>query len=184
MWSALCARKSWEAGRRMTIHSIHMSRNAQSALGRSRGVRSSMTWIRRASEYDEQLFILGSNSRHLCSFVFKDASRLPSNKALEKARLDSFGGKRKWWPHDANKLHGATSKKVVYGLPSNHPYSNRLAHKLAKAGFVYTPQESGVQDDTATCFYCDLSLSGWDPEDDPVYVYLSSHFTLTFSKLH
>ena len=38
--------------------------------------------------------------------------------------------------------------------------------QMAKAGFVYTPQTSG--DDTATCFYCDLTLSGWDEDDDPV----------------
>lgn len=39
---------------------------------------------------------------------------------------------------------------------------------MAKAGFVYTPQQIG--DDTATCFYCDLALSGWDEDDDPEYV--------------
>ncbi|KAH8110315.1 hypothetical protein DFH11DRAFT_799887 [Phellopilus nigrolimitatus] len=82
------------------------------------------------------------------NFSLKDSARLPSNKVLEKARLDTFGGKQKWWPHDSVKNHGATSKK------------------MAKAGFVYTPQAPG--DDTATCFYCDLSLSGWDVEDDPV----------------
>ncbi|KAL5514163.1 hypothetical protein ACEPAG_2251 [Sanghuangporus baumii] len=79
-------------------------------------------------------------------FSITDSSRLPTNKVLEKARADTFGGK-KWWPHDGVKNHGATSKK------------------MAKAGFVYTPQSQG--DDTATCFYCNLSLSGWDAEDDP-----------------
>ncbi|KAL5514491.1 hypothetical protein ACEPAG_2580 [Sanghuangporus baumii] len=79
-------------------------------------------------------------------FSITDSSRLPTNKVLEKARADTFGGK-KWWPHEGVKNHGATSKK------------------MAKAGFVYTPQSQG--DDTATCFYCNLSLSGWDPEDDP-----------------
>ncbi|KAI5119385.1 hypothetical protein M0805_001059 [Coniferiporia weirii] len=82
------------------------------------------------------------------NFSIKDPVRLPSNKVLEKARLDTFGGKQKWWPHDSVRNHGATSKK------------------MAKAGFVYTPQAPG--DDTATCFYCDLSLSGWDAEDDPI----------------
>lgn len=43
---------------------------------------------------------------------------------------------------------------------------------MAKAGFVYTPQERG--DDTATCFYCDLALSGWDEDDDPLYVVITS----------
>lgn len=45
-------------------------------------------------------------------FVLNDPERLPTNKALEKARTDTFGGKLKWWPHDSVKGHGATSKKV------------------------------------------------------------------------
>lgn len=38
---------------------------------------------------------------------------------------------------------------------------------MARAGFAYTPQESG--DDLATCLYCNTSLSGWDEDDDPMY---------------
>jgi len=38
---------------------------------------------------------------------------------------------------------------------------------MAQAGFVYTPQVAG--DDTVTCLYCNLSLGGWETEDDPVY---------------
>lgn len=40
--------------------------------------------------------------------------------------------------------------------------------KVAGAGFLFSPHEPG--DDTAKCFYCGIELSGWDPEDDPVYV--------------
>ena len=44
---------------------------------------------------------------------------------------------------------------------------------MARAGFVYAPQQSG--DDLATCH---ISLSGWDEEDDPLYavfnIYLHS----------
>ncbi|EPQ53492.1 inhibitor of apoptosis IAP repeat-containing protein, partial [Gloeophyllum trabeum ATCC 11539] len=83
------------------------------------------------------------------NFVATDAKRLPSGKAMEKARLDTFRFSKSW-PHDSVKNHGATSKK------------------MAKAGFVYTPQSEG--DDTATCLYCSVSLSGWEPEDDPLYV--------------
>ena len=43
---------------------------------------------------------------------------------------------------------------------------------MGKAGFVYTPEAEG--DDTATCFYCNLALSGWDAEDDPAYVVTAS----------
>ena len=36
--------------------------------------------------------------------------RLPSSRAMEKARLDTFG--EDWWPHDGEPGHGATSVKV------------------------------------------------------------------------
>lgn len=39
---------------------------------------------------------------------------------------------------------------------------------MAQAGFVYTPTVAG--DDTASCLYCKISLSGWDEDDDPMYV--------------
>jgi hypothetical protein len=44
--------------------------------------------------------------------------------------------------------------------------------QMARAGFAYTPQETG--DDLATCLYCDVSLSGWDEQDDPMYSILLS----------
>ena len=43
---------------------------------------------------------------------------------------------------------------------------------MAGAGFLFTPHETG--DDTAKCFYCGIELSGWDPNDDPVYVSFGS----------
>ncbi|GJE86671.1 BIR-domain-containing protein [Phanerochaete sordida] len=79
------------------------------------------------------------------NFVFPDITRLPSSKAIEKARADTFGRN---WPHDATKGHSVSSKK------------------MAKAGFVFTPE--GAEDDTATCFYCHLALGGWEEGDDPL----------------
>ena len=38
--------------------------------------------------------------------------------------------------------------------------------QMAQAGFVYTPQTPG--DDTASCLYCNISLSGWELEDEPM----------------
>ena len=38
---------------------------------------------------------------------------------------------------------------------------------MARAGFAYTPHETG--DDLASCLYCNVSLSGWDDDDDPMY---------------
>ncbi|KAF8551432.1 inhibitor of apoptosis repeat-containing protein [Imleria badia] len=90
-------------------------------------------------------------------FVFANKKRLPSSKAMEKARLGTFG--EDWWPHDGERGHGAASVK------------------MAQAGFVYTPQAAG--DDTVTCLYCNLSLGGWETEDDPVYgSYLPTPTTL------
>jgi Inhibitor of Apoptosis domain len=42
--------------------------------------------------------------------------------------------------------------------------------QMALAGFVHTPQSPA--DDTATCLYCNISLSGWEEDDEPLYVYL------------
>ncbi|KAH7882442.1 hypothetical protein F5I97DRAFT_365811 [Phlebopus sp. FC_14] len=81
------------------------------------------------------------------NFTFSDKARLPSSKTMEKARLSTFGVD--WWPYDEDPNHGATSKK------------------MAQAGFVYTPQGTG--DDTVTCLYCNLSLGGWDKDDDPIH---------------
>ncbi|PIL27582.1 hypothetical protein GSI_10733 [Ganoderma sinense ZZ0214-1] len=79
------------------------------------------------------------------SFDFSDPTRHPTSKAMEKARLETFAKAR--WPHDAAKGHGANSKA------------------MAKAGFLCIPTEAG--DDTALCLYCELTLSGWDNDDDP-----------------
>jgi hypothetical protein len=43
-------------------------------------------------------------------FVFPDKSRLPTSKAMEKARLETFTAHG--WKHDKNKKHLASSKKV------------------------------------------------------------------------
>ncbi|KAI9063562.1 hypothetical protein FKP32DRAFT_1627220 [Trametes sanguinea] len=77
-------------------------------------------------------------------------ARHPTSKAMEKARLDTFAMAK--WPHDAVDGHGANSKA------------------LAKAGFVWSAAEPG--DDTVICLYCNLSLSGWDAEDDPYQEHL------------
>ncbi|KAJ3478862.1 hypothetical protein NLI96_g9464 [Meripilus lineatus] len=92
------------------------------------------------------------------SYVFPNSSRSPTCRAMDKARLETFTNNDWSWPHDDVRGHGASSKK------------------MAKAGFVYTPQEPG--DDTASCFYCGLSLSGWVESDDPSYGY---HFLNTLS---
>ncbi|KAJ7089840.1 hypothetical protein B0H15DRAFT_939121 [Mycena belliarum] len=81
-------------------------------------------------------------------YLFPDKSRLPISKAMEKARLETFAGQGWKWKHDKNKKHGATAKK------------------MAHAGFVFTPTETG--DDTGTCLYCEIALGNWDEDDDPM----------------
>ena len=49
---------------------------------------------------------------------------------------------------------------------------------MAKAGFVYNPQTAG--DDTVTCLYCDLSLSGWGEDDDPLCVPSGSFLMIVY----
>jgi len=93
---------------------------------------------------------------------------------MEEARLVTFTTNG-WWPHDAVKNHGANSKKVS---PSIFMYFHMRMltvrwKQMAQAGFVYTPQipDDDGKDDTASCLYCKIALGGWDPEDNPLYVY-------------
>ncbi|RDB15377.1 Protein bir1 [Hypsizygus marmoreus] len=88
----------------------------------------------------------GDMDRH-GAFIFPDKSRLPSSNAMERSRLETFCA-GDGWMHDQDATHGANSRK------------------MARAGFVYTPQHAG--DDLATCLYCNVSLSGWEADDDPV----------------
>ncbi|KAG6849615.1 hypothetical protein H0H93_006899 [Arthromyces matolae] len=80
-------------------------------------------------------------------FTFTDKSRVPTSKAMEKARLDTFSA-GEGWIHDQVADHGANSRK------------------MARAGFIFTPQRTG--DDLATCLYCEVALSGWEAGDDPM----------------
>jgi hypothetical protein len=94
------------------------------------------------------------------------AARLPTAKAMEKARADTFKGQ---WIHDKVKGHTANSKKVcipfVYGL------SEWLRHlfQMAKAGWIFNPGPTEGSD-IATCFYCGKTLDDWATDDDPLYV--------------
>ncbi|KNZ75189.1 Protein bir1 [Termitomyces sp. J132] len=84
---------------------------------------------------------------HWAKFTFTDKSRVPASKAMERARLATFSA-GDGWIHDQVKNHGANSRK------------------MARAGFVFTPQHAG--DDLATCLYCNVALSGWEASDDPL----------------
>lgn len=40
--------------------------------------------------------------------------------------------------------------------------------KMVAAGWCFTPIPEA--DDCVQCFYCGVSLDGWEPKDDPWYV--------------
>ncbi len=62
----------------------------------------------------------------------------------ELARRDTFSA----WPHMGYR----------WALPEN----------MAQAGFYHTPNAKNV--DKVVCFYCDVCLLSWEPNDDPWYV--------------
>jgi len=63
---------------------------------------------------------------------------------LVEARTATFNNN---WPHEGRKGWKCKTKKLV------------------EAGWCYDP--SPEFDDGVRCFYCDLSLDGWEPKDDP-----------------
>ncbi|KAG6812336.1 hypothetical protein H0H92_003323 [Tricholoma furcatifolium] len=87
-------------------------------------------------------------------YTFSDKLRHPTSKAMERARFETFSVGT-GWKHGEDKNHGANSRK------------------MARAGFVYTPNEVG--DDLATCLYCNLALDGWIATDDPIIL---NHVTI------
>ncbi|KAF8514838.1 hypothetical protein BU17DRAFT_52205 [Hysterangium stoloniferum] len=93
-----------------------------------------------------RIFNYSSGSSCCLSFKFS-AARIPTSRQMEEARLETFGGDEKWWPHEG-KNTGPSSKA------------------MARAGFIYRPADP--KDDTCVCLYCGVELAGWDPKDDPM----------------
>src|SRR5215469_754999 len=69
----------------------------------------------------------------------------PMGERLVQAREVTFHHS---WPHEGRKGWKCKTKKMV------------------EAGWCYDP--SPEYDDCVRCFYCDLSLDGWEPKDDPL----------------
>ncbi|KAF2099497.1 hypothetical protein NA57DRAFT_55462 [Rhizodiscina lignyota] len=77
-----------------------------------------------------------------------DANRVdedPMHDRLVQARKATFLGS---WPHEHKKGWKCKTQKMV------------------EAGWCYDP--SPEYDDGVTCFYCNLSLDGWEPKDNPL----------------
>lgn len=45
---------------------------------------------------------------------------------------------------------------------------------MVEGGWYFCPNEES--DDLASCPYCKLSLDGWEPKDDPLYVPIAPPF--------
>lgn len=66
---------------------------------------------------------------------------------MADARKATFGDS---WPHEHKKGWKCKTLKMVEG------------------GWCYDPAPD--VEDGVTCFYCGLSLDGWEPKDNPLYV--------------
>ncbi|QIW97880.1 hypothetical protein AMS68_003398 [Peltaster fructicola] len=72
--------------------------------------------------------------------------RDPLSEQLHNARLQTFS--QGTWPHEQEEGHFCT------------------AQRMADAGWCLDAGPG--YEDSATCFYCDLALDGWEAEDDPM----------------
>ncbi|KAG9675285.1 hypothetical protein KCU99_g7212, partial [Aureobasidium melanogenum] len=91
-----------------------------------------------------------AHSAH-CSYALslsvsdKAEERDPMSPELLEARTSTFGD---MWPHEHKKGWKPKIKQMV------------------EAGWAYDP--SPADEDGATCFYCNMSLDGWEPKDSPL----------------
>ncbi|KXS99266.1 hypothetical protein AC578_6179 [Pseudocercospora eumusae] len=74
--------------------------------------------------------------------------RDPLSEELYQARKATFNVGH-GWPHESKK---GWKCKIT---------------KLVEAGWCWDPSVDGDEPDGVTCFYCALSLDGWEPKDDP-----------------
>lgn len=75
-----------------------------------------------------------------------DEERDPNDDLMVEARKATYG---ELWPHESKKGWKCKIQKMV------------------EAGWCFDP--SPEQEDGVTCFYCNLSLDGWEPKDNPSY---------------
>ena len=75
-------------------------------------------------------------------------ARDPLSAEMLEARRGTFEAIGEGWPHE-----------------SKRGWRCKVA-KMIEAGWAFDP--SPDTEDGVTCFYCDLSLDGWEPKDDPL----------------
>lgn len=121
------AGKSSAAGTRTTTHTRYTRGSARAVPGCSCDVCLGWKLTPTASEFRSSFISRFQPCRmysHRC--VVADSTRLPTHKEQEKARLLTYGGKTKLWPHDSKRNHGATSKKVRPCFPTPNIVSSQM----------------------------------------------------------
>lgn len=81
------------------------------------------------------------------SVVREDEDRDPMSEDMIEARRATYAT---LWPHESKKGWKCKTQKMI------------------EAGWSYDPGPEA--EDGVTCFYCNLSLDGWEPKDNPMYV--------------
>ncbi|KAF7188455.1 Protein bir1 [Pseudocercospora fuligena] len=64
------------------------------------------------------------------------------------------------------------ARKATFQVGDGWPHESKKGWKckitkLVEAGWCWDPSVEGDEPDGVTCFYCALSLDGWEPKDDP-----------------
>ena len=77
------------------------------------------------------------------------------------ARKMTFGSR---WPHESKRGWTCKTQKVFLGR-CYHFCCRSLNIQMIEAGWYYCPTPES--DDFVKCSYCNLSLDGWEPKDNP-----------------
>ena len=86
---------------------------------------------------------------------------IPVSEKMSEARKMTFGSR---WPHESKRGWICKTQKVELKVPPGKPLLT-LTLQMVDAGWYYCPTEES--DDFVKCPYCNLSLDGWEPKDNP-----------------
>ena len=84
----------------------------------------------------------------------------PMSDMMVEARRATF---KNAWPHEEKKGWKCKLEKVRSKDRITVTRANMV--KMVAAGWCHTPLPEA--DDCVQCFYCGVSLDGWEPKDDP-----------------
>lgn len=88
----------------------------------------------------------------------------PNNEQMMAARRSTFMDA---WPHEKKKGWKCKTQKVGTIFRARRNWTTNTMAQMVAAGWCYAPLPEA--DDCVHCFYCGVSLDGWEPKDDPWY---------------